>query len=1224
MTRISNDKKRQRLERIALIIQRHPLGLSELEIAAEIGMEDRRRTVNNYLRQLEREGWVYKENHSTLWLPLRPSKMQLTRLDISPEEAMTLYLAVRLLAKQQDKRNEAAETSLLKLARVLTTNTRAGQEIEQAAQELAKRPELDDYQPIFRRVMQGYVFGRKIAITYKPLHTPAYKTIFSTYLLEPSAVGYTTYLIGHCSKFDDIRRYKLERIQAIQFTRDEYSIPPDFPGLAILRDAWSIMGGDQTTRVELRFSPNVIARVLETQWHISQKHKPDPDKAGYLRWWVDVADITDMKPWIRGWGSDVEVLKPDSLRESAKAHIHKSAQIYNLAAGKKSTVRRLLTLWGKTTKEVNVYHPALYHMFDVAHIAQHLLSNRATPRWRRVLARALNADPDSLHEWLPWFIGLHDIGKISAPFQAQNAAQKQRLEREHFDFGNYSADHKKLHHTIMGRMVLKEWAKQYPYSWRTVFLEMVSGHHGTYQQAGTLDNQLRATLREPKEWDEWRQQSITTLQNCLLLNEPSSWPEPKNISAAIAALNGFTILCDWLGSDETYFTPKPNTAVLQYLPISRRKAKERVESAGFFVPSISRAPTKFTELFGWQPRPLQTAIDDIPDRLLADPTLTIIEAPTGEGKTEAAFTLAHRIAQVQGTDEMYIALPTTATSNAMYKRLQEHLRDRLLLPPDLVQLVHGQSFLMKDDLYIEPTGNGDGNSHPALTWFEPKKRSLLAPFGVGTVDQAELAALNVKHNALRLIGLAGKVVILDEVHAYDTYMTTIIARMLEWLSALGTSVVLLSATLPIAKRRQLAQAYTGGNVMLEKSEAYPYLLTVNRAESHAANPLAENESKIIHLHTLTTFAEEEWGGKAAWLLEQVKNGGCVCWITNTVERAQRTFQALLEIAPDDVDCLLLHARFPLTDRHKIEDQISEKYGKEAANRPSKGIVIGTQVLEQSLDIDFDLMVSDLAPIDLLLQRIGRLHRHHRPDRAAPHPEPHVYVNFELDESQQLRIGADRFYTPYLLLKTWQTVQQNAVDPGYFDLPNDYRPLIEEVYTETPPAEGLFLLKSWQEREKMESKLEGEANIRLSNSPDPEDPFCEDGKKEFKEDEESTDWMTAQTRYQERETITVIPIERVDADNGRTPTIPQFSLHQPADRQTQLLLLQQSIRLSNPKIVNQIKADGQPKLFTDSSLLKRCYPLWLENGRVQNLPLYLDKTLGLLIEKEKPHECGEND
>ncbi len=470
---------------------------------------------------------------------------------------------------------------------------------------------------------------------------------------------------------------------------------------------------------------------------------------------------------------------------------------------------RLLLFWGKTGNTVEQYHPALYHMLDVGHVAQHLLSERATARWRRVLAHALNANSDTLGNWLPWIVGLHDIGKISVPFQAQNAAQQQRLAAVGVPFGRYAPEHRALRHTIMGCMGSADWAKELPYGWRTAFLAMVAGHHGRYQAIESSHRTLIRTLAEPLEWATWRQAARDVLRHHLLRGEMPAWPQPDNVSAAIAALTGFVILCDWLGSDAEYFQPQPRLTLPEYLLHSHAQAGKRVAKAGFFISTLSSAPTTFAGLFGWSPRSLQQAVDGVPDELLAKPTLTIIEAPTGEGKTEAALTLARRVAAHQGSEELYVALPTTATSNAMFQRLQEHLQLRLHLPGELVQLVHGQAFLVRDDLSVRPLDNGDGEPHPALAWFEPKKKALLAPFGVGTIDQAELAALNVRHNALRLLGLAGKVVILDEVHAYDMYMTTIIARMLTWLAALGSSVILLSATLPAARRRQLINAYLG-------------------------------------------------------------------------------------------------------------------------------------------------------------------------------------------------------------------------------------------------------------------------------------------------------------------------------------------------------------------------------------------------------------------------------
>jgi len=509
----------------------------------------------------------------------------------------------------------------------------------------------------------------------------------------------------------------------------------------------------------------------------------------------------------------------------------------------------------------------------------------------------------------------------------------------------------------------------------------------------------------------------------------------------------------------------------------------------------------------------------------------------------------------------------------------------------------------------------NSNRKASLEWFTSKKLALLAPFGVGTIDQAELAALNVKHNALRMIGLAGKVVIVDEVHAYDVYMTTIVERLLNWLAALGTSVILLSATLPAARRAALARAY-GGQVDqdIPDQEAYPSLLVVSRTGKYQATPPAHQPNHPLEIGSLH-LVDDDPQAKADWLLQAVTGGGCVCWITNTVDRAQRMFEALTRSGSADVDCMLLHARFPLDDRQKLEQELADKYGPEG-ERPQRGIVIGTQVLEQSLDLDFDVMVSDLAPIDLLLQRAGRLHRHQRGDRGTPC----LWINTELEANgDDPKLGVDKvIYDEYILRQTWLTL----VGKSEITLPADYRPLIEAVYDETGPVPDSSLTGVWQKLKEHEANAEDEAEQRLLLEPDPEWPFCDGAEFTFEENEDSAAWIVAQTRLG-RESVTVIPLER-DGDKARLfPTDTMVNLDAAAPRKVQLQLLCHSLRLSQWHVVQALKAekDNRPRLFTKSALLKGCFPLWLTDGQLcVSLPksilvVTLDPDLGLVIRKE---------
>jgi CRISPR-associated endonuclease/helicase Cas3 len=321
--------RQERIERVLLTVRAHSAGITEAEIAEMLGLE--RRSVNNYLRELEYTDQVYRE--SGLWLPVRSSQMRLRPLDLSPEQAMTLYLATRMFVKQTDKRIEAAETALYKLAEALTADIGLGEEIRQAAHELAERPGDETYSCIFSAVVQGYLYRRAVEITYAPRGARPFQTTLYPYLLEPSAIGYTTYVIGHSSLQNAVRTYKLERIQQASLARDEYSIPSDFPGLDILRHSWSIMLGEELVEVTLRFHPSVVDRVNETRWHPSEQKTPDPERLGWLRWSAQIADTTDMLPWIRGWGADVEVLAPQELREVMTGEARAMAQLYGWAIG---------------------------------------------------------------------------------------------------------------------------------------------------------------------------------------------------------------------------------------------------------------------------------------------------------------------------------------------------------------------------------------------------------------------------------------------------------------------------------------------------------------------------------------------------------------------------------------------------------------------------------------------------------------------------------------------------------------------------------------------------------------------------------------------------------------------------------------------------------------------------------------------------------------------------
>jgi len=478
---------------------------------------------------------------------------------------------------------------------------------------------------------------------------------------------------------------------------------------------------------------------------------------------------------------------------------------------------------------------------------------------------------------------------------------------------------------------------------------------------------------------------------------------------------------------------------------------------------------------------------------------------------------------------------------------------------------------------------------------------------------------------LRMIGLAGKVVIVDEVHAYDTYMTTIIEQLLKWLTTIGTSVILLSATLPMARRESLAEAY--GKKLdeeMRQNNSYPSLWVTGKNQIYYSFPPAQQENRHISLDMSLSFRDDQAMEKARWLISQVEHGGCACWMANTVRRAQEIYDAVRELAPGEIEHFLLHAQFTLDERQQREEEIARKFGPKM-NERKPSIVVGTQVLEQSLDLDFDIMASDLAPVDLLLQRAGRLHRHHGRERPSMHTEPRLFVNVEKSADGELELGVNaRVYDEYILRQTWLALTENERDS--LILPADYRPLIEFVYGGKQPASDDPLSPAWKKLQSKQSDALQQAQMRILPDPHPRDSFAGPASRlRFIESETEAGWMIAKTRLGE-ESLNVIPLEK-DGDtavcvvDGETLSI---CLTEKLTRDVQLKLLRHSLRVSNHQGVDALKKNlgKTPTAFSGSALLKDYIPLFLTNGCV-TLPgeksksvFKLDPYLGLVIRTEK--------
>lgn len=713
----------------------------------------------------------------------------------------------------------------------------------------------------------------------------------------------------------------------------------------------------------------------------------------------------------------------------------------------------LFRLWGKS----DPFHPLPCHLIDVGNVALELLEHGTFQGTALRFARATGCLPESAPAWLAYLASLHDIGKCSPAFQSRQPGLVAQLG----DADYHLEEARGFRHEGFGaQWLLAHLRDQQGWSpgVAVTTTDALRGHHGNFAAPNWCEHPEAA-----KRWDPLRIQLECLVREVFT---PPPWvPRFTDHSLAGVLISGLTVLSDWIASNPDLFRMEwHGEDAAEYARRSRERAVAAVAAIGLTRNPAWAEPHTFHQVWPRieKPRPIQTAVEEL-IRQGAAPGLAIIEAMMGEGKSEAGLYLATQWQAPAGVGGIYMATPTAATSNQMHGRLQGLVADHDPAAAKAVRLVHGMAWLVDSATpnrqpEVAPDDDSQAEGGQALEWFRPRKRSLLATHGVGTIDQALMGALHVKHSFLRLFGLAGKVLLIDEVHAYDPYMRQILARLLRWCGALSIPTILLSATLPLARRQTLIQAYNPTAAPLPHASGvdvpYPLITVVDAGGNVRELPVrGSDRTMIVHL-------ELHWGtlGDAvatARLVAQLASaGGCIAVIVNTVQAAQEVYEALKRVlpreGPDAVELLLFHARFPARRRQDIEASVLERFDRRSllpeddpqrTVRPKRSVLVATQVVEQSLDLDFDLMITEIAPIDLLLQRAGRLHRHPRPERdAVVRPMLHVL----LSDREQLEFGTtERVYQRYILLKTLL-----ALEPaGRLVLPTEIRRLVETVYDE---------------------------------------------------------------------------------------------------------------------------------------------------------------------------------
>lgn len=710
-------------------------------------------------------------------------------------------------------------------------------------------------------------------------------------------------------------------------------------------------------------------------------------------------------------------------------------------------------LWAKSATE-GPGHSLLGHLLDVGLAAERLLGDIRAVRALHAFAGDLGLGFEDAKRLVLILIALHDLGKAIPPFQAKWApgAPEEAFVRVVAD----------IPHGRAGAILLNVWLRELGTSRKVAraLAHAVGVHHGVLFDAG-FDKEMsydpRSLGEEPGPWPRWRTQLcddvIAAFGPMPLVDGQRAYPRAKSW----AWLAGLTTVADWIGSGLPHRPPVDE--VQTYLRDRRRDLDAYWKEIGW--PEDSdwwQAPGRPEQIASWfstqdrpfSPRALQRAMQEALGEVAeADQsTLWIVEAPMGEGKTEAAFFSMVRSGQARGA---YIALPTQATSDALHARLEAFVRRHQRRPVEIALAHGGARFrpahggptdrqgpvsVENGDRDVPTDAEGEEAEAVRSLWFSSGRRELLAELGVGTGDQALLSVLPARHHFVRLLALGGKTVVFDEVHAYEAYTEGLIVELVRWLAAMRSTVVLMSATLPEETRQKLAAAYQeGAGLPIGELPAatYPRVTSVGPKGIHVREFEGERPQSIA-LRPVSHSVDE----LGPLLLDLVGRGGAVGAVVNQVARAQ----ALYAWCSDKgADVLLLHGRFPLAQRKEREAELLRRFGARSEGE-RRGLVIATQVVEQSLDVDFDVLVSDLAPVDLLLQRAGRLHRHDREARGG-HGAPVLYVaglGSSLADGPEAEALAT-VYHPHLLWRSWAILAEAKT----IELPQDIDAWVQHVY-----------------------------------------------------------------------------------------------------------------------------------------------------------------------------------
>lgn len=785
------------------------------------------------------------------------------------------------------------------------------------------------------------------------------------------------------------------------------------------------------------------------------------------------------------------------------------------------------------------------HMLDAGSVAEQLWDMWLAPGLQKRFSEHLRLSMADTRALVCWLAATHDMGKATPEFACQFGKQengkhlsvyRERIEQEKFDIpeelipsiNDAQCPHSKYSQSILIHLLTK--VEGMPHEVAVTLASISGAHHGIpaayLSTSDSLSNLILECL-SPKWHSAWKELYDIALERfgaSSALQQLAQHGRTIPVSVQFC-ITGFVIMSDWIASNPDFFPMGTFGSAEQ-----EQRARIGWQALGLeqrWTAALDTSPDTpaadlYASRFGWNNptlRPMQEVVVEAA-RSMQSGGMMCIEAPMGQGKTEAGLIAAEFLAQATGRTGVAFAAPTQATSNALFDRVTEWVKYQTNnvtqehgepLKPHSMFLGHSKNRFNKSyeelahvqtfDEQLYPEHGNEKKTLPPDTalarhnWLSGTKKGLLSSFVVCTIDQVLMTALQARHVMLRYLGLASKVIIIDEVHAYDAYMSRYLSAALYWLGQMNAPVILMSATLPTEIRTHLMARYAEGLEVRTDSSSPQPKQELSARERYAARQARTQSNTILDLdypviHTLTA---EDNGTPKKWKVEQpaeqteielkliddspksvlnvleplANDHGCAAVICNTVGRAQEMHAFLSEQFGEE-HVILTHSRFTATHRAEQEELLVSKLGKKAhyseadgedSSRPHRLIVVGTQVIEQSLDLDFDVMITDFAPVDLVLQRMGRLHRHdsrNSSERTPAYRKPVCYVRGvetfgSQDKTPRFPDGSKAVYEPMILLSSYAQLLPHF-NGGPIRIPADISSLVQKAYQKNGSSE----------------------------------------------------------------------------------------------------------------------------------------------------------------------------